>query len=58
MNGDINFDNNNFITFQLKYKTCLNDYIGKLITPLRIRMTNHRFVILSHVKKTISSKAI
>lgn len=56
--GNINCNTSNVI-YQLKCKHCPKDYIGKTITPLRIRMTNHRFDIFhQNAERPVSAHAI
>lgn len=42
IHGNINCNSKN-IVYQLICKNCPKDYIGKTTTPLRFRITNHRF---------------
>ncbi len=56
--GNIDCNTSN-VLYQLKCKICSKDYIGKTITPLRIRMTNHRFdVCHQNRERPVSSHAM
>jgi hypothetical protein len=56
--GKIDCNTNNVI-YQLTCKQCSKDYIGQTVTPLRVRMTNHRFdVAHQNRSRPISAHAV
>ncbi len=56
--GSINCNSANVI-YQLTCKSCPKDYIGKTITPLRFRITNHRFdVAHQNILRPLSAHAV